>query len=450
MRDSESNTVLEERVRGGLAKLASAAPSLPERLDLVEERALALRGRHDSRRRFMIAGAAASVSAAAGVWVVRREDGDRVRVGETADRPGQRGEWAEVPLAPLSFRRAPAVVWADTELIVWGGTASAEYLLPPDGATWRPGSDEWESMAEAPAGAIGGGFAVWDGAEMFVGLTEGDASAPWNDESTEAEPLYGIAAYAPGTDIWRYVAPIAADADERLGSRRQAVLTSDGLVVAVRSALPGSSGHERDVVAVNTATGEVASLPPGPFAESPYSDASGEVSLATVGELVVAVPNWDLRPWVLDLRLRSWRRADGPPGVTSAHLMPPIAAGSMAFVTESDGVQVPWQFDPSTSGSDAWSAVDPPPGRLAHWSYEAVWSGAEMFVPGYAFNPSRNQWRSVEPPPRGRDRQRTLQAQWADGALLLFGGEEYDCPDDAACDREPGYDTLNGFILANP
>lgn len=43
-----------------------------------------------------------------------------------------------------------------------------------------------------------------------------------------------------------------------------------------------------------------------------------------------------------------------------------------------------------------------------------------------------------------------MYAVWADDALILFGGEEYDCPDDADCDRSPGPDTLDGWILADP
>jgi hypothetical protein len=284
---------------------------------------------------------------------------------------------------------------------------------------------------------------------MFVGLTEGDASAPWNDQGSEAEGLYGIAAYALESDTWRYLAPVSADADERLASRRQAVLTADGLVVAVRSATPGSTGHDRDLSLVDTTAGGTTNLPPGPFAESPYRDRSGEVWLATVGDLVVAVPNWDRRPWVLDTRAHSWRQADGPPGASSLHLLPPVAIGPSAFLLESDA-RVAWLFHPSAEGADAWTAAAPIPDRRAHWRYDPVWSGTEVFIPGHAYNPTEDAWRAIGPPPRGEDRQRTLQARWAGDSLLLFGGEEYDCPDDAACDRSPGYDDLDGWLLRDP
>ena len=78
-----------------------------------------------------------------------------------------------------------------------------------------------------------------------------------------------------------------------------------------------------------------------------------------------------------------------------------------------------------------------------------MWTGTEIFVPGAAYDPAADTWREVDPPPRGSDRQRTLASRNANGALLLFGGEEYTCPDEATCDRNPGPDTLDGWLLAS-
>lgn len=448
----EDHAEIEARLRSGLAALAISAPDLPERLDAVDERAAALRGRHDQRRRLLIAGAATAASAAAGIWGVTRvrgSDGQQVTVGPTPTTPAGDGEWVAIPSASLSPRRSPAVVWTGTELIVWGGVGSQEYLLPPDGATWRPGSESWESMAPAPAGAIGGGFAVWDGSEMIVGVTEGDSTAPWNSEASAAQALYGIAGYSPQADAWRYIAPVDADTDQRLRSRRQAVLTPVGLLVAVRSALPGAADHDRDLLLVDTIAGHRINLPPGPFAASPYPDASGEITLTSVGDLVVAVPNWDLRPWVLDAPTRKWRQADGPPSATSLHLLPAVATGSRTLLFESDRRQ-PWLFDPTAQPAEAWSPAAAAPTEGAAWGYDPVWSGTEVFIPGHAYDPDRNTWRQVDPPPRDQDQQRTLQARWTGPSLVLFGGEEYTCPDGASCDRDPGYDTLDGWIIPNP
>ena len=309
-----------------------------------------------------------------------------------------------------------------------------------DGAVWRP-DDGWRPIADGPAGMVPGGFAVWDGAEMFVGSTEADSAAPWNTERSEEDARYGIAAYDPIADRWRYIAPLVPDETRQLGPSRQAVLVGGQLLVAVELALPGTAGHGADLVAYDPTTGQSRLVDPGPFAESPYTDASGTVSLTAVGDHVVATPNFDLRPWVLDLSAGTWTRLAAP-DTQSLHLSPATASGDRAGFFDSDQL---WVLDLSTA---SWERATSNPGRRARWSFEPVWSGQELFTPGAAYDPDLNRWRTVEPPPRRKNRQRHLTSTWADG-LLLFGGEEYTCPDDVTCDRDrTDPDSLDGWLLA--
>lgn len=52
------------------------------------------------------------------------------------------GTWQLLPSSGLSGRSAPSVVWADDELLVWGGAAQTGFTSEPaaDGARYRPGS----------------------------------------------------------------------------------------------------------------------------------------------------------------------------------------------------------------------------------------------------------------------------------------------------------------------
>ena len=380
---------LETRVRTGLADLVAGGPAASSRHDAVSARAARHEQRFAQRRRLLAGTAAVAVFGGGTAWVLRRDGERRVAVGPAGSTDGA---WGSIDLAPLSARVDPAVVWAGDRLIVWGGVVAggADYLLHPDGAAWSPTSASWQSIADAPAGAIAGGFGLWDGREVLVGLIEGDANAPWNDQASEAEALYGIAAYDPAADTWRYVAPIPGDTDERLASARQGVLVQDGLLVAVRVALPGPT-HDGDVVFIRSADGAARAVDPGPFAASPYPDASGEVALTAVGDLVVATPNWDLRPWVLDPATWTWRQAAAPPSASSLHLLPAVGLGDRALAFESGGPegQPLWMFDPRADGPEAWSQREGNPFAAARWGYDPVWTGMELFVPGSGLRPRR-------------------------------------------------------------
>ncbi|MEO6628859.1 MAG: ubiquinol-cytochrome c reductase iron-sulfur subunit N-terminal domain-containing protein [Aquihabitans sp.] len=441
MNDLHVPADFEDELRNRLTELA-AVPDVAAR-DVGLDDALTRQRHFRSRRRFLIgaAGSAAAVAGAAAAWRVvdGREASDYVRTGSPGQGPSA-ADWRPIATAPLSERSRPTVVWAGDQLIVWGGF---DGLSPPDGASWEPTTRSWSSIADAPAGLTADGFAVWDGAEMIVGLTESDSGADWFDRGDEEHPPVGIAAYKPTTDTWRYVTALVPRE-----LQRQAVLAADRLVVAVRAVAPGAAGHEEDIVLVDKVLGTTRPLDPGPFAASPHSDGSGEVALTVIGSFIVATPNWDLRPWVLDLAAETWRRVSAPDS-TSIYLLPATAAGITALFRESSGPGI-WVLDPADRGPSAWTRGSPNPIPAPHWSFDPVWSGTELYLPGGAYDPTSDTWRPVGAPPRGKNRRRRPISLWADDSLLLFGGEEYECPDGAACDRNPGPDTLNGWSLANP
>ena len=305
------------------------------------------------------------------------------------------------------------------------------------------------SIAPASAGSTGSpAFAVWDGEEVFVGVAEMESTAPWNRGDVSMEEIaYGILGYDPSLDTWRHVAPAATESESVPSGARQAVVLADGrMLVGLRVARPDA--QPGDLRLIDTAMGSTELVDLGPFAATTYSDHSGEIEMVAVGDVVLAVPNWNRTLWVRSGD-GSWQTLPEPPADRGLHLMSPVAIGDRAVVAESDGGR--WIVDPlAVEPDEVWTEVAPNPAPRPVWSYSPVWSGTELFVPGAAYDPSTDRWRVVDPPPREPDRQRDLSSFWADGALLLFGGEEYTCPDGANCDRDIGPDTLDGWILADP
>lgn len=449
MTGSKAMGDFKQELRVRLADLASV-PDVAGRTDgLLAE---AERQHHLRSRRHFLAGAAAASAAVVGAGAVWRavetdpEDRDRLEAGSTPAAASSDFEWQPIDAVDLSQRKRPGVVWAGDRLIVWGGAYDGRN--PSDGAAWDPSTRAWTPIASAPAGGIVGGFAVWTGTEMIVGLTESDSGAPWFDNGDEERPAVGISSYDPSTDSWRYVTWMRPGAGDEAALHRQAVALDDVLVVALRAARPGAALAD-DIVIIEPASGDRHPIDPGPFGASPYSDGSGEVTLTAVGHRVVATPNWDRRPWILDLAAETWRQAPAPDG-HSLHLMPATAAGDVVIFLESDGRQPLWILDPSDRGPSPWTPGPPNPHPPALWGHDPLWTGTELYVPGAAFNPHSGAWRPVDGPPRGQDRQRNLVSLVGDGTLILFGGEEYSCPDNAECDRNPGPDTLDGWITRIP
>jgi hypothetical protein len=452
----------EDQLRQRLALLVEAGPDPEARSARIDEKVRALRRSHIERRRFLVRAAAATgiagMAGSAIAWraVARPERKPSVRVSDdlddaTSSGAMERAGWEPVASAPLRPRTGPAIVWAGDQLFVWGG--NGELAAPPDTATWSPG-EGWTGLPDAPTGSTSGrAFAVWDGREVLVGMSEADANAPRNGpEVGEEEDGYGLLAHDPAHRSWREAALLARDSEtQRNGRGRQAVLLGDGrLLVAVLAALP-DGGRGEDLRIVDPASGAAETVELGPFAQTPYPDSSGEVALTATdaGDHVIAIPNWDRRPWVLDVATGEWRQLPAPAERESLHLGPATAIGERVIMAESSGA-TRWILDPSGRDGGLWTPMAECPFPAARWRYEPVWNGTELFTPGAAYDPETDTWREVPPPPRGPDRQRTLQALWADDALLLFGGEEHTCPDNAECDRTPGPDTLDGWLLPHP
>jgi hypothetical protein len=286
---------------------------------------------------------------------------------------------------------------------------------------------------------------------MFVGV---DGDAPPGEDSSD-DPGYQVIAYSPADDAWRDVIPTFPDTRRQMGTSRQAVVADGQLLMAVWPLEPGAD-HSKELVAVDIATGRRRIVDPGPFDASPVTDASGAVRLTAVGDLVVATTSWDLRPWILDVRSWRWRRAAEPPESTPASpagptfLQPMTAIGDKALF-ETAGPRV-WSFDPSVDGEGAWRSIEPNPFPAPDSSsWEPVWSGTEVFVPGAALDPVAGTWRVVESLP-GDEVRALPRSFWTGDALALFGGHIEPCRRGEACASDLMYPgpppATDGWLLA--
>lgn len=460
---------LEARLRAGLADLAASAPDPARRGIDLDAPLRAHRLQFERRRRFLV-GAVATTAAAgvSGMMVLNRNDEvhTQVRTGVVPEPQADSATpvaWQPIGPAPLSPRGTPLVATlGDDRLVVWSGASpGVPNAHPPDGAIWSSTARSWSPMRDAPAGAVTGNwvsgpaaigsrvtadrsFAVWDGSELIVGLIEADSAAPWNRDVGPAwEAQLGIGAYVPREDSWRYVAPIDAETTAILGPSWQAVTVPGGVLVATRAAMPLETVKE--LLHLDPVTGGLRPLPLGPFETWGAASGSGIIDLVAVGDRVVATTEWDPRPWVFDPASETWRTASAPPELAPGLALATSIGERAAFRLRGEP-EVRYVFDPSAEEADAWRPVAANPFPPTPWSWDPVWSGSELFVPGAAYDPATDAWRAIPGPPLADPAPRnSVRARWLDGGLALVGGTtDRDC-ERSSCRGEA--EILDGWFL---
>ena len=123
-----------------------------------------------------------------------------VRSGQTDPVMATQGAWRKMAPSPLAARTRAASVWTGSEMLVFGGHGKGGELLT-DGAAYDPGTDRWRSIAPYPGARdgllAGNGLATWTGTEMLLFLSAvHDAATMWD---------WDLVAYNPATDRWRDV-----------------------------------------------------------------------------------------------------------------------------------------------------------------------------------------------------------------------------------------------------
>lgn len=152
-----------------------------------------------------------------------------------AMRPDHDGLVVEVtPTAapPIPATQDATVVWTGEEFLVWGGGTGdqANGGVRDEGAAYDPGTDTWRMLAPSPLEARERHTAVWTGEEMVV----------WGGTRHHhgVGGLHDGARYDPETDAWRPMAAAPRGTDRSTG---QAVMVGGDVVIGGGS---GPTGRE--------------------------------------------------------------------------------------------------------------------------------------------------------------------------------------------------------------
>jgi len=126
------------------------------------------------------------------VWSSVPTEGSTPGVEQFLDYSPGSDSWRILPNSGLSTRQGAVVVWAGTQLFVWGGLDASQVPLA-DGARFDPASGAWVRLPRAPVAARGFAAAVWTGSQVLI----------WGGQSGPGSQVGQGVAYTPSTGTWQ-------------------------------------------------------------------------------------------------------------------------------------------------------------------------------------------------------------------------------------------------------
>jgi hypothetical protein len=334
----------------------------------------------------------------------------RVEIGPSGDA----GHWRELPAAPLSPRADSLSVWTGTELVVLGGDrqpcppnadCAAASPLARDGAAYRPATDRWHPIADAPVGVGPGDRLVAAGGSVILRHAFPDGRAAWFE-------------YDPHGDSWSRLGSPGSGRDRDLPS-------------AVGSEVYVLTG--RRVSVLDVARGRWQELPADPLRPRLTQQ---RVTATDVGPVVTGYDSTKSN----DGRSPSVVLADVFDG-TSWHRLPPTRQLDNTWTWSGSRMVDPdptvfdgGETNPFPHTYPAGGLLDPATGR---WSaLPAAMSvdpgeGWGVYAPGPRWFATYGQVYDSQtgsvvrlPRPDGAPAEGTAAA-WTDDALIVFGGATF-------------------------
>ncbi len=320
------------------------------------------------------------------VWGGQDQDAPAIADDGAAYDPVTR-EWQQIPAAPIEGRWAHEAVWSGEELIVWGGTAGPDHLADcyDDGARYDPAAGEWQAIPEAPGDRRCAAAVVWADDELLVFGGHRDNGPPGPGDRFDD----GLA-YDPATDQWRELPP--APLEPRAGAI--AVWTGNELIVyGGHTQADAGEGFEylTDGAAYDPATEqwrpiEDAPLPPRAGQHGVWvgdelvvlgGDDPDPDAAAAGGEAAAYDPADDSWSTLAD---DPWPEADYTP-VLADDVVYLLGSGSPDPGPDEETPEDPPAFAAYLIEEDQWiERPDPPDGPRMH--HDLAWTGAQLVVWG--------------------------------------------------------------------
>jgi hypothetical protein len=293
--------------------------------------------------------------------------------------------WRAMSTAPLAGRIDPAVVWTGEELLVLGGTRDdvaepgqpAEALTSDgralavtrfvDGAAYDPATDEWRTIAPAPAAGLSNS-AAWTGTRLLVrGVTTLPGDRP---------PEAAVLAYDPASDAWT-VFPAPSGIADTL----DVTMTWTGDELVFWGHPHRRYGDPPLAVALDPATGAWRDLPAGPLPAGmgPAAAWDGDQVVVVSGSSFVHTSTLPSTPVAgLDPATGAWRRLPDAPTEVPLVQAQLLATGHQLLLAgggvSQDRNAAILAIDLQT---EQWAPVgrfDGPPHSGEQW----VWTGREL------------------------------------------------------------------------
>lgn len=338
--------------------------------------------------------------------IYRVQSGGRYRVADNS--------WAALPAGYPDDRYDHTVVWTGAEMIVWGGTDSARFANSNSGALYDPVFDVWRrtALTNAPA-PRSAHSAVWADGEMIVwGGSEG---------LFPEDPRIGSGGrYDPVADSWVETTEVGAP---EARSEHQTVWTGGEMIVwggtrASHDYLDTGARYDP-----SSDTWDPTSLVSSPSGRNQFSMVwTGDEAVVWGGN---GGSYWEQTGGRYDPGSDSWQPTSltGAPSPRPSHTA--VWTGGEMVVWGGLGT-TGGLYDPVTDEWRETEVNRAPSQRYRHtavWTGEhmIVWGGDDTDSTGGIFDPVRNAWlaTSTDGAPTERDGH---TAVWTGERMLVWGG----------------------------